>query len=191
MPKHKDSETLWVLKPSFRSVYAGDNTETYYRQRYEYVDNVLLVPLENDVFFPYMLIGQTVSHPQAIASIKKAYRDSEFIFLFLASDSLPDDVKYAEIEDVYDSVGALGLVKEVFDNPDGSLSYNAVLSHKGRIITLTRRSPYMRGKVECLFPTLIDPTPEEVALGEKLDKLYLSMSRFLSESDRNQLNETL
>lgn len=193
MPKQIQIDPMLVIQPGDRSIYATTKKadEKYYTERGKYIDNVILIPVDEDVYFPYMTIGHIVKDPQAIASLKKAYNDKEPVFLFLASDTLPEDLRLAKAEDVVNSEGALGFIMEILENADGSLSFNAAMWHRGSIIDLRRRTPYMRGPVRATFPTLIEPTESQQEIGQKLEEAYMKMAVFLSEEARTELKKTL
>lgn len=187
MAKNSTFDHSSLIIPGYTDIYANEHKAKYYKYIGQRINNVILIPLENEVFYPYMQIVHTVSHPQTVASIKKAYKNDDPVFLFLASDSLPEDLKVTEIEDVYESLGTLGFVDSVSDNADGSVSFTATLWHKGIIINLLRRAPYMRSDIDLLFPKLIDRTEDEKLIAQELDELYLGTMKFLSEKDREQL----
>lgn len=155
------------------------------------LDNVLLVPLEDEVFFPHMKIGFTVTHPDAVSTVKKAIKDKEPVFLFLASDSMPDDSRLIEISDIYKQEGCMASILEFKENEDGTIWILALTHHQGSIFNMMRRLPYLRGGVEIIIPELIPPTEEEFQIEQKLDSLYDTVIQNLNEQDRKQLKELM
>ena len=81
------------------------------------IKDLLLITLEDDVLFPFMLTGATVTHPDTIATVKKAFKDKQPAFFFIASETMPDDTRYVELDDVYDCCGSFGTIQQIQENP--------------------------------------------------------------------------
>lgn len=173
------------------SIYENNNSIAYYNCKGQVVKDAILIPLDNGVIFPFQQTGNTVSHPKAIASIKKAYKDKTIAFFFLASDTLPNDFSKTKAEDVISSYGSVGFIDQIIDNPDGSITFGSSSFDKGVIVSLIRRSPYLRGDIELLYPKLIVPDKKELEIEEELNKTYDEISRFIIEENRKELFSTL
>ncbi|MCM1369758.1 MAG: endopeptidase La [Candidatus Amulumruptor caecigallinarius] len=170
------------------SIYYSDD------QPYEYgeiLKNILLLPMQDDVFMPYLRVGTNVSHPNIITSLQKAYASKEPVMLFLASDMLPADFSLAKGEDVSGCQGAIGYVSEITALEDGSLNVGFQLSHQGMVVKLGRRIPYMRGDVELLYPIRMEKSEESEAYYSRMKSLYNQAIQFIIDSHREQLLENL
>lgn len=155
------------------------------------IKDLLLITLEDDVLFPFMLTGATVTHPDTIATVKKAFKDKQPAFFFIASETMPDDTRYVELDDVYDCCGSFGTIQQIQENPDGSMTFSAQMTYEGRVANLNRRLPYMRGNVEIFIPLIIKKTKEELEVEQLLEQEYALATAHLNENDRQQLLQQL
>lgn len=155
------------------------------------LDNVLLVPLEEEVFFPYMQVSTEISHPDAIANIRKAYKTKEPVFFFLSSDTLPYDSGCIVAEDVVGCRGSFGTLLHLENIDDDQIAVVISMAMEGEVHSLTRRLPYTRGSVLVRYPELIDPVKDEFDFESELDKSYNDLREYLSEADRAQLDHIL
>lgn len=191
MPKNKPIDAKPLILAGDSSIYKTDNETHYDYEAGKIYENVMLIPLSADIYFPYMQIASTVSHPDLKASVKKAYKDNELVFLFLASDTQPNEFRNTDIVDVYNLFGSLGIITTVTENQDNSITFQATLSHQGTIINLLRRSPYLRSNIKCVFPERIKSDVKEHRIGIELEKEYQKLMQFISDNDRRQLIEML
>lgn len=171
------------------SIYKMDPSPHSYL-RDEILTNVCLIPLE-EVFFPFMQIGTVLTHPNIIATARKAYKDNDVAFFFLASETMPEDLRKIDLQDLYGSKGCFGKITNIEDHEDGSITITTMMEYEGEILGLVRRLPYLRGDVQIIIPDLIDPIKEEFEIEESLNRIYLEISAFLSDNDREQLNQLL
>lgn len=153
-------------------------------------ENILFLPLDDEVFFPYMQIGTLLEHPDSIATARKALKSKEKVFLFLASDSMPADSQETQQEDIMFSRGCVGIINNLEDIPDGKVAITAIIGPRAIAVNLKRRTPYMRGDVVFSFPGHIDPSvEEEKEIESRLDSVYGEIANHLSEQDRERLKE--
>lgn len=186
----KDAHQEFRIPDDGGSIYWSPGMPDLSEKSFE-LDNILFIPLDDDVFFPFTQVATVLRHPDSVATARKAVKDESEAFFFLASDSMPEESKYTEISDVYEVHGVVGRIANLTDNPDGSITIEVVLANEGKIFNLMRRVPYMRGGVELIFPALISPNKEEFEKEARLDALYESLKEFLSDNDRQQLTAIL
>lgn len=190
MSKEKTIDISSIQLPGDTSIYKTNQNNLYDNKESNRLGNIILIPLNDEVFFPYLLTGAVITDSKIIASVKKAFRDNETV-MFYNSNDIDGLSLHIDPDNSLVGLGSVGVITEIRDSDDGSLSYNAVMSDKARITSLRRKLPYMRGDVELLFPELIEPTKEEKKLGSELEKQYGALSQFLNDHDKHQLNEIL
>lgn len=171
------------------SIYKGHRTSPDRRLEGIEEHNILFLPLSRDVLFPYMNVGAILEHPDSISTAEKALKGHEPLFFFLASDSLPEDLTMTRLEDVKFSRGAVGFVREIQKNQDGTATVLAQLGPRAVAVDLRRRTPYMRGDVKYILPLRIPLGKGERAKENKLEELYQVITQHLSEEDRKKLFE--
>lgn len=154
-------------------------------------EGMLLLPLEDEVFFPYLQIGAMVSHPDSIATARKALEDKEMAFFFLSSDTLPDDTGMTEEDDIMYSRGCVGQVLDLKMNPDGTALMTAMLGARGVAVKLREKNTFLRGDVIFSIPAPADNTDKEKEWEEKLQTAYADVLKHLSDDDRKHLGEML
>lgn len=154
-------------------------------------ENILFIPLEDEVFFPFMQIGTVITHPDSVDTVKKAIKSKEPVFFFLASDSMPDDSELTEQEDIMFSRGCVGMINDFKQNPDGGALVSAAMGPRAIAVNLKRRTPYMRGDVVISLPERIRKDDNESATEERLKNIYASITEHLSDDDRKRLNELI
>lgn len=172
-------------------IYAGAETPDLDSLEGSVHENILFLPLENEVFFPYMQIGTVLTHPDSVATIHKAMKSKEPLFFFLASESMPDESELTEQEDIMFSRGCIGTVTGISDNPDGSAMISAAMGPRAIAVNLKRRTPYMRGDIVISIPERIQHVEEEINIEKRLDKIYESITEHLNDDDRKRLNDLL
>ena len=153
--------------------------------------NILLCPMEDQVVFPYMNITVEISHPDSIATVKKALKDNEPVLVFLASDSMPEDSSLTEFEDVRYSRGCIGYVKAVHQNPDNTHFAEFTFGPRAIVTGLGRRVPYMRGEVLYSLPEQVNDNEGEHKLFAQFEELYRKLAEHLNEDGRKSLFEIL
>ena len=157
--------------------------------RREFYEGIILIPLADDVYFPYMNIGSHETNESIIKNIEYAYKHHEPVFLFLASDTQPGDVKQTTEADVIDIDGVIADIATLEPAPEGGVNVMYLMRDRGQITRLERSKPYLRGDVQ-LNPTFrMDDTKENRDLVKALDDLYESIIGHLSEQDRQSLEE--
>ncbi len=191
MPKNNFPEHIDLFGNDGGPIYEGDTAPAIDGLEGKVRENILFIPLENEVFFPYMQIGTMLTHPDSVATVHKAVKSKEPLFFFLASESMPDDSELTEQEDIMFSRGCVGTILEINDNPDGSAMITASIGPRAIAVNLKRRTPYMRGDVVYSIPARITPSEEELKTEQRLDKIYTSITEHLTDDDRKRLNGML
>lgn len=169
------------IKRNFPEIYHEDGFE---------VPGILLLPLENEVFFPYLQVATFLDQPDAIAAARKAYKSSEPIFFFLASDSMPKEKSLVEQEDVLYSRGCIARIASLEEVED-KLLVSAVMWHRGAIMSLSRKSPYLRGNVMLCPAPRTHKSESEVAVDQRIEDAYGKLIMHLAPDDKKQIESTL
>jgi len=154
-------------------------------------ERMLFLPFENEVFFPYMHIGTTITHPDSIATVRQAYEKNEPLFFFLASDTMPDDTVFTQEDDIKYCRGCVGKVLELKDNGDGSCVLTASLGPRAAAVELRETKPFLRGDIIFSIPAVAEPSEEEKECENKLHEAYGDIIKHLSDDDRKHLIEIL
>lgn len=155
------------------------------------LNDVIMVPLDEEVLFPYLTLGTNIEHPDSIACARKAFVDRTPAFFFLAPLNLPDETEYIDPGDIVGCCGAMGVITQIQEAQNNSINILVTLSHEAEVVSLKSRLPYMRGSVELKFPELIQSSDEESAIGEKLSETYAIVGRHLPDDDRKKLYDTM
>lgn len=153
--------------------------------------NILILPLTDEVFIPYMNIGTIIHDQNLINTSKKAYQGKEPVFIFFASEKLPENLSELKSVDYLFRRGAVGYINEIKENGDGSVFLSATIGPRAVLINITRRSPYLRGDVVYLLADKINLNDIEKEKEANLNRLYEEIAILLSEEDRKQLYELL
>lgn len=172
-------------------IYSDQNNPEIHALDNEQINDILLVPLDTEVFFPYMHIGTILDKPDAVAGATKAYQSGEPAFFFLAPDTMPDDPTVVETDDILYSRGCVGRITQLQNLEGGKIGISAVMWHRAVAVDLKSRTPYLRADV------LISPAPravkseEEAGVGKRIMEAYGKMLEHLSPDDRKQLESLL
>ncbi len=150
-------------------------------------EGILFLPFENEVFFPYMHIGTTITHPDCIAAVRQAYETKEPLFFFLASETLPEETIFIREEDIKDCLGCIGNVLELKENVDGSWALTAALGPRAVAVKLRETNPQLRGDTIIAIPTPAEPSEEEKECENNLHKAYGEIIKHLNDDDRKHL----
>lgn len=153
------------------------------------IENIIFIPLDDDIFIPYLCLNATVSHPDVVASVRKAERDGGDVFFFYAPPSMPEETNLVDIDDIYGTHGVLGRILDTKENPDGSLALTADLNHQASISALRRRLPYMRGDVLPFVPGRRKKGTKDTKAEGELEKVYWQAAGFLPDESRKMLKE--
>ncbi|MDE5645037.1 MAG: hypothetical protein K2I45_05285, partial [Muribaculaceae bacterium] len=63
MPKNNFPEDIDLFDSDGGPIYEGESTPEIDGLEGKVRENILFIPLENEVFFPYMQIGTMLTHP--------------------------------------------------------------------------------------------------------------------------------
>ncbi len=154
-------------------------------------ENIMLWALEDHVLFPHVHVNIEVTYPDNIKAARKAFKDTEPIFFYLASDTLPEDPALAILKDVLNRRGTLGFIKQLHETPDGQYYAEVELGPRGMILGLRRRTPYMRGDI---IYTPCSPMPynkEEAEKNKQFEELYTALAQHLNDEGRKSVLEML
>lgn len=155
------------------------------------INDIIMVPLDEEVLFPYLTLGAKIEHPDSIICAKKAYQTGEPAFFFLAPLTLPDETEYVNPADIIGCVGAVGIIRELVEGNDESISIVAEMSHEAIVSDLKSRLPYMKGSVVLKFPEQIVKSKEELEMADRLAQTYEKITQNIPDNDRKQLNSIM
>lgn len=153
--------------------------------------NILLFPLENEVFFPYMKIGSTTDNRNRMSTLMKAYKEKEPVFFFLESDIMSDDSELVQLEDILHSRGVVGYIIDINTDGDGQMHYAAIIGPRAVAVNLNRRTPYMRGDIVYDIADRIVYDEVEAEYANRLEAAYEEITKHLQEEDNKRLHEIL
>lgn len=156
----------------------------------EELRNTPLIPLENEVFLPYLRVTAIFKNQETIAVIKKL-KESKPVCFFLPDDSFPASFSLVKTDQIVDYMGCVGYIINKEDIPDGTLLVEIELSHQVQLLNLKSNTQGLKGTVGVLMPQLINPTSDDFAQEQKLEDLYDSFKVFLSETDREKLSHIM
>ncbi|NUO02079.1 MAG: endopeptidase La [Saprospiraceae bacterium] len=105
-----------------------------------------ILPLKNTVLFPGIVIPITVGRDKSIKAVNKAYDEGRLVAVLSQRDGNVED---PGVEDLY-TVGTIARILKILRMPDGTTT--AILQGRKRFILteVTRKSPYMEGRVRLL-----------------------------------------
>ena len=92
MSRNKQSDELKYIPCNGGSVYEGADREDALNDVPDTME-VLLIPLEDEVVFPYIQMASRITHPDSVMTAHKAFKEKLPVFFFLASESMPDDTR--------------------------------------------------------------------------------------------------
>lgn len=154
--------------PSFSFVadFEGDMSEMFGRKM---PDTLPLLPLRNMIFFPGVVAPVSIGRDSSMKLIETANKGDNYIGLVGQIDA---NVESPSREDMY-NYGVLAKVIRTFDLPDGGTT--VLIQGYGRFVLgeFTRKSPYIRAKVEAVTEIL----PKE---GDKEFEAYVEACRDLT-----------
>lgn len=186
MSRNKQSDELKYIPCTGGSVYEGADRGDALNDGPDTME-VLLIPLEDEVVFPYIQMASRITHPDSVMTAHKAFKEKLPVFFFLASESMPDDTRDITLEDVYECQGCLGNIISFQVQEDGSAAFAVASSHQGEILGYDCEMPYMIGTVRFLFPDRIKPSEQERETGRKIEELYSQSTSHIKDGDREQL----
>ncbi|MFM9948396.1 MAG: endopeptidase La [Saprospiraceae bacterium] len=109
-------------------------------------DVLPILPLKNTVLFPGIVIPITVGRDKSIKAVNKAYDEGRLVAVLSQRDGNVED---PGVEDLY-TVGTIARILKILRMPDGTTT--AILQGRKRFVLteVTRKSPYMEGRVRLL-----------------------------------------
>lgn len=170
-----DGGTLYAADDTFEQMLNGQEEE------------MTLLPLENDVFFPYLQVGIMLKKPEDIAAVKMAHEADKKIFFFLASDVMVNDPAVMTEDDVVLSRGCIGYVSEISDVENEGVMVMATMGPRGIITAFDASGESLVGRVMYQFPQRIEDNFEERSLERRLEKDYGEVVAHLSDDDKKRL----
>lgn len=106
-------------------------------------DEIPILPLRGNVFFPTILMPVTAGRSKSISLIKDAYRNK----LIVGIVSQKTDIEEPKTEDVF-TVGTFARVVETFTMPDDSLMVILQGLDRFSFLSFTNNEPYWKGTYE-------------------------------------------
>lgn len=104
---------------------------------------------------------------------------------------MPEENSMTILEDVLHSRGVVGYVLDLKYNDDGSVSFAAKIGPRGVIVSLNRRTPYLRGDIIYDIADPIRKDEDELNIEARVNDLYNQIANHLSEEDKKRLFEFL
>lgn len=190
----KTKQNFEIFSSSGGSIYwsPGDAKEPILGEE---KSNILLVPVEEDVVFPFLNSSLTFKSISTIKALKNARNNNEILFLFVPGEDFPVFNQLVTDIHVAGATGVFARILELSDNPDGSVNVSLSVGPQGHINALTHQTEDSRNELRVdasiILPLLIAPVPEEFNKESRLDELYKGLIEYLPPQSREQLNNIL
>lgn len=145
-------------------------------------EEVPILPLRGNVFFPSVLIPIAAGRPKSIQLIKQAYKTKEIIAVI----SQKDDSEEPQQENMF-SVGTFARVVEMFTMPDDSIM--VVLQGLERLLFkgYTQTEPYWKGKCETYKDNCRNVSSDAEIMSATLKDMYLNLLKLTPNLPPNAL----
>jgi ATP-dependent Lon protease len=126
-----------------------------------------ILPLRDNVIFPYMIFPVLVGREQSIRAANFALDGSKYIFL--AAQKRPN-VEEPTTDDIF-TEGTIAKIIQILKLPNGLLKILVDGVIQGKIISFTERSNFFEAEIEVIAPVHEDPR-EMKALVRQLTQLF-------------------
>lgn len=152
---------------------------------------MIMIPIDDQVALPFTKVSIRIEHPDSISFARKAYKEHEPAFFFLAPPNMPEETEYVTIDEIKFCRGSIGKILELQNSGDNCIYILVETYNQGSILDIVRRVPYLRGNI--LSEDIAGIVPEsEKSESEKISSmmnLYSGLANYLSEEDKKQLLE--
>ena len=111
-----------------------------------------VLPLRDNVIFPYMIFPVLVGREQSIKAANFALENSKFIFLAAQKRS---NIEEPTREDIY-TEGTIAKIIQILKLPNGLLKILVDGIIQGRIISFTNRTNFFEAEIEVVAPQIED-----------------------------------
>ncbi len=147
------------------------------------LQELVLVPLRNSVFFPKMLSPIFLGRKKSIEIIKQNSSENKFIGIVTQKKANIEDPK---IEQLYD-IGVLAKVLKILDMPDGSQTAIIQGLKKIKIVKSVSEDPYLKAKVELIDEIEPDANDKEFnALLENIKEAVETFAEVQNDTDTEE-----
>lgn len=121
-------------------------------------NNVPLLPLRDIVAFPSVVIPIPIGRESSIKLVREAVEKKESIALFTQKDASVDN---PDFDDLY-HIGTVARILKVVDMPDDSTTIIVQPRSTVRLVKITRRRGFLKGKIEPYAETIPETNDEEM-----------------------------
>jgi ATP-dependent Lon protease len=135
----------------------------------EIPENLPILPLRDNVIFPYMIFPVLVGREQSIRAANFALENSKYIFLAAQKKSNQEDPTKEEIY----TYGTVAKIIQILKLPNGLMKILIDGMFQGRIISFNENPNFFEGKIEILF--------EEIQEGKELNALVRKLNNLFKE----------
>lgn len=142
-----------------------------------------VLPLRDNVIFPYMIFPVLVGREPSIKAASAAYNSDKYIFLAAQKKA---SLEEPEKEDIFED-GVIAKIIQYLTLPNGLVKILVDAALKGKIIQYTDKQDYFEAKIKSIVPKLIK-TPETNALIRQMDALvkeYIKSNKMLPSEVMN------
>lgn len=154
-------------------------------------ENCFIVPLEEEVLFPYLHVSTLLKDKRSIKTVKSAHKNGATAFFFLPPDSFPVDDSFISKDSGEMSEGVIGIITDIVEFPDKTVRVELNTLCQGQLLEIKRKTPYLKGTVGIWECEKIFPESAELEKERKLESVYESLKVLLNDNDRQQLEELL
>ena len=112
-----------------------------------------VLPLRDNVIFPYMIFPVLVGHEHSIRAANHALEDSKYIFL---APQKKANIEDPTINDIYPE-GTIAKIIQILKLPNGLMKILVDGMIQGRIKKFTDNKNFFEAEIEVVFPKAEDP----------------------------------
>ncbi len=139
-----------------------------------------LLPLRNQVVFPYMAVPLSVGRPRSISALESAVKSGSPILLALQRDPACEEPRLGDLHEV----AVLSTVLHLFTLRDGSVKALVSGQKRVRITRLVAEIPHLEAEFlelpDVADPARADEIPEKIAAAREIFENFVRLTGWLS-----------
>lgn len=145
---------------------------------------ISILPLRGEVLFPRTTVPVLIGREKSLTLVKEAVKTHEVIFAVTQRDP---EVEDPTSQDLF-RTGSLCRVMKLIELPDGNFTALMMVESVAKLRRITRRMPWMRGKVEPIDFIRPDMDSQELQLAyERVEELYVQILDAVGEEETKEL----
>lgn len=182
--KKKESRRGSQLPPIGRSIVAESEAIDLSALPDLDEERIAILPLRGEVLFPRTTVPVLIGREKSLALVREAAKTHEVIFAVTQRDA---EVEDPTSHDLY-RTGSLCRVMKLIEMPDGNFTALMMVEGVAKLRRITRRMPWMCGKVEPIEFAMPDMDSQELQLAfERVEELYIQILDTVGEEETREL----